>query len=322
MSTWKGISHARMTRSMQGLRGGEYKVLAAVRRLIPDGQRRKLSQALIARKAAVSEGTVSAAMKQLDGLYLKRHYLGRGRGNGYEIEMLPPTEQQLALPLEAPAKGSNSDPSDRSFLSGVPEPQTPPQKGSDSDPSLFYDHAHEQQQRGGPESEVADSSDPPQLAPETIAALKAANAHEKLIARVARDNPACTPADVAAELAAAELKAATGYSHTPPGLALEALARRQTVVPPRASSGEAAAPAKKPRGRAAPPRDEPVDNNEIARWLDQQGVPYARDGHERRPAEPWRGPTPYYGAAPPSERVAVFDPPERPPPSERRRGGP
>lgn len=148
MNTWKGVSHARMTRSMSALRGGEYKVLAAVRRLIPDGERRKFSQADIAKRARVSEGTVSEAMKALDGAYLRRHFLGRGRGRGYEIEVLPPPEQQLPLPFEAPRKGSESDPYDRSFSSGIPTPQTPPNKGSDSDPSIFLDHAHEQQHAG------------------------------------------------------------------------------------------------------------------------------------------------------------------------------
>lgn len=92
--------YARMTRSMQGLSGAEFKVLAALRRLIPDGEQRKMSNAEIAAAARVGEGTVSTAMPVLEqGHFLKRHFLGRGRGRGYRIEMLtPPDGAQEANP--------------------------------------------------------------------------------------------------------------------------------------------------------------------------------------------------------------------------------
>jgi biotin operon repressor len=89
MSTWQGISHTRLTRSTESLPPAAYKVLGVLRRVIPDGQRRKMSQADIARRAKISRSTVAEAMRSLDGIYLARHYLGLGRGKGYEIEMLP-----------------------------------------------------------------------------------------------------------------------------------------------------------------------------------------------------------------------------------------
>lgn len=256
MSVWKGISHARMTRSMHALRGGEYKVLAAIRRLIPDGERRKISQFDIATRAGVSEGTVSFAMKALDGPYIKRHYLGRGRGRGYEIEVLLPPEQRAVQPVSAPPKGSDSELSQRSFFSGITEPHTPPEKTSDYDPSLFLDHAHEQQQQPGGSSTQADKGDSgqaAQLSPETIAALTAAGAHVKLIQRVAAANPGCTPAAVSAALAAA---ASRPNAHTPPGLALECLASNQVVVPPRPRPEPSAGAGQRQRGREAPPTPE------------------------------------------------------------------
>lgn len=274
MSTWKGVSHARMTRSMHTLRGGEFKVLAAIRRLIPDGERRKLSQAEIAAKAKVSEGTVSAAMKTLNDVYLKRHFLGRGRGKGYEIEMLPPPEQQLPLPLDTPRKGSDHDLFDRTFSDGSGTPQTPPQKSSESDPFIFLDHAHEQQQQRGGVSTAADAVQTRpagQLASETIAALVAAGAHPKLIQRVATANPGCTPADVAAALAAATIKP---NAHTPPGLALECLASNQAVVLPRPRlepSPPEEVPKPRLRGRAAPPGEEP--NEQLRAALKAQLAP-------------------------------------------------
>jgi hypothetical protein len=87
------ISYSRMTRSMeQSLSASEFKILAVLRRLIPDGRRRKLSNAIIARHACVSEGTVSIAIRAMDGVFLVRHALGDGRGGGFAIEMLPPPE--------------------------------------------------------------------------------------------------------------------------------------------------------------------------------------------------------------------------------------
>lgn len=328
MSTWKGVSHARMTRSMSALRGGEYKVLAAVRRLIPDGARRKISQAEIAARAGVSEGTVSAAMRRLDGAYLTRHLLGRGRGAGYEIELLPPPEQAAAAGLSTPPKGSNSDPCNRSFSDGVPTPQAPPEKGSDSDPSLFLDHAHEQQQQPGAQPQADNQEEAPALAAETIAALQAANAHPKLIQRVAEHNPGCTPADVARALAAAGVKP---NAHTPPGLALEALARRQEVVPPRPLEARPADEPRRPRGGRAP-AGEVVDPAAARAWLEEQGLPVTpppdAPAAPAAPREPHRPPAPYLGPPPPPERVVVPGAPppvarapiERPPPGQRRLG--
>jgi hypothetical protein len=269
MSTWQGISHARMTRSMQALPGGAHKVLTTLRRLIPDGARRKISQAEIARRACVSEGTVSSAMHHLDGPYLVRHSLGRGRGRGYEIELLPPPEQRPPVALSTPSKGSISDPCDRSLTEGSPTPPEASPKGSEIDPSIFSLHAHEQQQQQTaapfPEADRATGQDEQaaQLAPATVNALQAAGAHPKLIARVAANNPTATPADVATALAMATAKP---NAHTPPGLALECLALRQQVVVPRPReepaprAATAAPPRQPPRPPAAPPATEEPDD--------------------------------------------------------------
>lgn len=244
MSTWTGTSHARMTRSMRSLPGGTYKVLATLRRLIPDGARRKVSHDMISRVAQVSESTVSAAMDKLDGAFIIRHYLGKGRGNGYEIEMLPPPEQRPVTPR----KGSISDPSQRSFFSGITMPQEAENKGSDIDPSIIYDQDHKQQQQRASQFTqtcTINASDQgvPTLPEATLTALTAAGAHPKLIRRIAEAKPACTPEDVAAALASATAKPGV---HTPPGLALECLAQNQLVIAPRAVS---AAPEGQPRRR-------------------------------------------------------------------------
>jgi hypothetical protein len=232
MSEWKGVSHTRLTRSTESLPLAAYKVLGVLRRVIPDGQRRKMSQAEIARRAEISRSTVAGAMRSLDGIYLARYFLGQGRGNGYEIEMLPLPERCPTRPLSAPDKRPESDLCDRSLTDGITEPETAKNKCTESDLSTLLVHAHEQQQQTtGPDS-AADSAPEPaaQLAPETIAALESAGAHPKLIARVAANNPACTPHQVAATVAAAQAKP---NAHTPPGLALECLANRQQVIVPR-----------------------------------------------------------------------------------------
>lgn len=224
MSNWRGTNHSRMTRSMEwALSPAEFKIIAVLRRSIRDGQRRRISQREIARRARVSESTVSVAIRRLDGIYLQRRFIGRGRGGGYEIEMLPPPEMRHPR-RRTPQNGSLSDP----FLDpqelGIETRQTAPKDGSLSDPSILYDHDHEQQQQTAPPTK----SD--QLAPETIAALEQAGAHPSLIARIAANSPTCSPADVAAAIEAAEQKP---NSHTPLGLALECLARAQRVIAPR-----------------------------------------------------------------------------------------
>jgi hypothetical protein len=242
-----------MTRSTQALPGGAHKILTALRRIIPDGQRRKISQAEIARVAEVSEGTVSAAMPMLAGVFLVRHFVGKGRGNGYEYELLPPHELRPVQAVAAPTKGSNPDPCNRSLTDGITAPETPHEKGTNSDPFIFSSHAHEQQQQTGspPDQEISTPVQPDQavpeppaaLAPETVAALTEAGAHPKLIARVATVNPGCTADQVAAALAAALCKP---NAHTPPGLALECLANRQQVVVPRARPEPTEARKKRP----------------------------------------------------------------------------
>lgn len=269
MSTWKGISHARMTRSMHALRGGEYKVLAAIRRLIPDGERRKISQLDIADRAGVSEGTVSAAMRSLDGAYIKRHYLGRGRGRGYEIEVLPPPEQRAGQPVSAPAKGSNSELSQRSFFSGIEEPQTPPEKTSDRDPSILMSHAHEQQQQPGGHAEPADEARSGQaaqgLAPETIAALQGRKAHAKTIANIAARFPGLRPAQVEAAYLIVEERSRRRPVDTVEGLLFSILADGQMPTAPRPRPDPPPEPAgdRPPRkgGRRAP---DPLDTKELA----------------------------------------------------------
>jgi hypothetical protein len=74
----------------QSLSLSEFKVLAVLRRIIPDGKRRKISQANIARRAVVSESTVSRAVTAMHGVFLFRHPTDEGAG--YEIEILPPPE--------------------------------------------------------------------------------------------------------------------------------------------------------------------------------------------------------------------------------------
>ena len=257
MSTWTGTSHARMTRSMRSLPGGTYKVLATLRRLIPDGARRKVSHDMISRVAQVSEGTVVTAMRELDGAFIIRHSLGKGRGNGYEIEMLVPPEQRPVTPR----KGSISDPSQRSFFSGITMPQEAENKGSDIDPSIIYDQDHKQQQQRASQFTqtcTINASDQgvPTLPEATLTALAAAGAHPKLIRRIAEAKPTCTPEDVAAALASATAKPGV---HTPPGLALECLAQNQLVVAPRAVS---AAPEGQPRRR----RNDPDGRSTPEEW--------------------------------------------------------
>lgn len=326
MSTWHGISHGRTTRAMErSLLPAEFKVVATLRRLIPDGQRRRLPQALIAQRAKVSEGTVSRTMRKVEGIFFRRHFLGKGRGGGYEIEALPPAEQ-LQLPPSAPDKGSLTDPSLETFGHGVAAQQTPAEKGSVRDPSTFLHHAHEQQQQNGASIQEDGREDSGQLAPETVAALEAANAHPKVIARIAAANPGCTPADVAAALAAAQLKP---NAHTPPGLALEALARHQAVVPPREQAPAAEPKPPRPRGRNVKP-DELLDPAATRAWLAAQGLPVNPAPGEASPERPEPRPPvkPYYGPEAPPERVATPQPPpisprpliQRPPPGERRLG--
>jgi hypothetical protein len=250
-----------MTRSMDGLYGCEYKVLATIRRLIPDGQRRKVSQADIARRANVSPSTVSETVRKIDRVFIRLHFVGKGRGGGYEIEVISPIGP---LPTEpsAPKKPSLSEDCNRSFSSGVATPQTPEEKTSLSDHSIFLDHAHEQQQTAAPSTGAGsdESGQADQLAPETITALAEAGAHPKLIQRVAAANPGCSPADVAAALAGAHAKPT---AHTPPGLALECLANRQPVITPRLIAPP------RPRGRAAP--DAGIDVGQARAWIARHG---------------------------------------------------
>jgi hypothetical protein len=312
MSRWKGISHARTTRAMErALSPAEFKVVAVVRRLIPDGQRRPLSQAEIAAKASVSEGTVSRTMRKVDGLFFRRHFIGKGRGKGFEIEVIAPAEQPQA-PAAALKKGSLTDPSLESIPSGVPMPQTAPEKGSLSDPCIFLDHGHEQQQQqtGQSAQTEPDSAEPTgQLAPETIAALTAAGAHPRLIARVARHNPACTPEDVAAATAAANLKAtADPRWHTPPGLALDCLANAQRVIVPRPRSSAPDERPARPRGRRAAEQHDASTTD----WAALQRAEDARTG-----AAPAPDPDPVEPAAP--DDAALAEPSPAPAPDDLSR---
>jgi hypothetical protein len=250
MSTWKGISHARMTRSMSGLSGAEYKVLGTVRRLIPDGMRRKISHEEIAEKAKVSEGTVSRALRKFDGIYLHRYFLGRGRGRGYEIEMLPPPEQRSSMPQ----KGSPTDLSHDSLSLSVATPQTPPEKGSPTDLSILLDHAHEQHQQHAAEKQT-------ELDPETIAELRQANAHPKVIAKIAAITPTLTPAMVRENIAQGRLREIDGSARDGIALTFGVLAVGQTVAPPKPRS-ELATPERPPaptRRRQQTAHPEPIN---------------------------------------------------------------
>lgn len=254
MSTWKGISHGRTTRAMeQTLSPAEFKVVAVVRRLVPDGEKRRISQATIAAKAKVSEGTVSRTMRKVDSVFFRRHFAGNGRGNGYEIEAIPISEQ-LALPLAAPNKGSLTQDPLESRECPVPTPQTTDTKESLRDPCIFYDQTHEQQQQQTPAhaNSGSASGQAEQLAPETVAALEKAGTNPKVIKRIAEGNPGCTPADVAAAVAGAHEKPNV---HTPLGLALECLARGQRVITPRPVAAPETNAPERTRGRKAPPFD-------------------------------------------------------------------
>lgn len=309
MSTWKGINHSRMTPTMErALRPVEFKVLHVVRRMIPDGQRRKLSQAEIAKRAKVSEGTVSRAMRALaEGKFIKRYFLGKGRGNGYELEVLPPREQ-LQLPLPAPEKTSPGDPSEESFSSGVTEPQTPPEKGSPQDRSILMSHAHEQQQRGGALEQTSETDQGAgQLAPETIEALLERGVSEKTLADIAARNPGYTPADVAAVFGDAHEKP---NAHTPPGLAFWALATGQKIYVPRATAD---APERPARGKLRRDDNRPMTAEEAEAYFKAAAARQAAERDAERPAppvEPYRGEPPSSppSSPPPPNSDPAFDP--------------
>lgn len=90
--SYDGLSHSRMTRSMeQRLTASEFKVLAVLRRLIPDGHRKTISNADIAKRAMLSESMVSTTIRAMDGTFLRRHAIAPA---GFAIEILPPPEVQ------------------------------------------------------------------------------------------------------------------------------------------------------------------------------------------------------------------------------------
>jgi hypothetical protein len=123
---------------------GAFRLLAAVRRIMRDGETRDdISNAQWARYAGIAESTVVSAMRELHehGLIV-RERLGDGRGRGYATTLLPPPEivaRQASL-FDAPEKGSDSDPFDSATTLPAAAPQTPPGEGSESDPSILLIH--------------------------------------------------------------------------------------------------------------------------------------------------------------------------------------
>src|SRR5690242_21348541 len=110
---WRGTRHARLTRSMLTARMPQSarQTLAALRYLLRDQETRCISHAGIAKKARLSEGSVSPAMRILAGedpayptiKFIDRAWVadnGRGRA-GYAITMLPPSELRQAHPPQA-----------------------------------------------------------------------------------------------------------------------------------------------------------------------------------------------------------------------------
>jgi hypothetical protein len=93
MSTAKTARHARMTESMeQQLSIAEFKILAVLRRLIPDGKRRKLATATVASEAGFSKRRVLVAIRAMDGKFLVHHPSSNQRDGSVLIEMLLPPE--------------------------------------------------------------------------------------------------------------------------------------------------------------------------------------------------------------------------------------
>jgi hypothetical protein len=94
MSNEDGAPFARMTESMeQQLSIAEFKTLAVLRRLIPDGERRELSIAAIARDVRrISKGRLLSAIRVMDGRFIICHPSSDLPDGSVLIEMLLPPE--------------------------------------------------------------------------------------------------------------------------------------------------------------------------------------------------------------------------------------
>lgn len=156
---WRGVRHARMSKSMFRLPPGAFKVLAGLRCALKDGETRTdVSQASIAELADVSEATVSRAMPFLHEagyiVWEKADPEKRGRGAGHMLTLLPPPEfGSAADPFEEKGSELQEEGSDLqeegSFLQDPQKRPSPPalpmqtaaKEGSPSDPSIFLIHA-------------------------------------------------------------------------------------------------------------------------------------------------------------------------------------
>jgi hypothetical protein len=254
-----------MTRSTEGLPQSEYKILAVLRRIIPDGETRQISQADIARRARVSEGTVSPAMRALEA----RGYLERERptkfvrGSGYAITIVPlPEVRGRAIPRHGMhQKGSESDPTPEVQVCGFGTPQTGEFQGSNSDPSNNHDHVlHEQQQHTPPTSEKSFAEK-----------LTEQGAHPRVIERILAHPQNQNVAAFLSDLAAASERRGV---EDPLALTLEVWAAGQRV--------------RKPRGRRVPEQPAPKAQIDPARYRAAPGFGVGDD----EPAEPEPEPEP------------------------------
>jgi hypothetical protein len=172
---WRGTRHARIPRSILAARipKSAKECLVALRYLIPDGETKRISHDTIARRAGLSEGSVSPAMKILAGehpnyphiRFVTRDWQQDGHGQpGFAITMLPPPELRKTAsvaPIPGVAdpgagasfcahEGSESDPVDHEANVGSADQHAEDSLGSDSDPSnLQHAWNHEQQQHVG-----------------------------------------------------------------------------------------------------------------------------------------------------------------------------
>jgi hypothetical protein len=156
---YAGRRHARLTRSMKRLDPALQKILVELRYRIRDGERRSISNAVLAEATGYSEGFVSAAVRWLAGeavsyfratrIAPSQPFIAReslGPGQGYLTTMLPPPELRGRGEAPAPApvaafsapKGDHQDdplPAEADSASQCTE--VPQQGDHPSDPSIL-----------------------------------------------------------------------------------------------------------------------------------------------------------------------------------------
>lgn len=228
-SDWRGVRHARITRSMLAggaLTAAQSAVLGHVCYLIPYGESGYVSNADLARRTGYTEGYVSVIMRQLAGETVTsggRIFSGMPHpritrtwtDSGFLIAPVPPAELArrdfLARQGDQPVDPPHHAPPSRS-------PRAEPAEEGDQqvDPPILIDHDHQNQQQQAP----ADSAlleefagDDPQVV-------------QQVIAR----NPNLTIAEVHEQLAIATERPDV---RNPRGLVLHCLADGQRVTPAR-----------------------------------------------------------------------------------------